>query len=74
MYLMSILRIMAPGGKYGVHPNCFFMTKAAYLYLNGYDEDFCGHYGDDLYMNQWINKNMDVYNCGEKMFLTEGCE
>ena len=58
--------------KYGVHPNCFFMTKAAYLYLNGYDEDFCGHYGDDLYMNQWINKNMDVYNCGEKMFLTEG--
>lgn len=58
--------------KYGVHPNTFFMTKSAYLYLGGYDEDFCGYYGDDLYMNQWINKNMEVYNCGEKMLLTEG--
>ena len=59
-------------GKYGVHPNTFFMTKATYLSLNGYDEDFCGYYGDDLYVNQSINLNCEVYNSGEKMLLTEG--
>lgn len=53
--------------KDGVHPNCFFMTKQSYLDLHGYNEDFCGYYGDDLYFNQLLHIKRKIFNCGENI-------
>ena len=34
------------------HPNIFFMTKKTYFILHGYDEDFSGYYGDDIFFRK----------------------
>ena len=36
------------------HPNIFFLSKSNYFYLNGYDEDFCGYYGDDIFFRKYL--------------------
>ncbi len=35
------------GNPLSPHPNTFFLSRARFLRLYGYDEDFCGHYGHD---------------------------
>ena len=49
-----------------IHPNIFFMSKITYLMLHGYDEDFCGYYGDDIFFRKYLfgMKNIKVYNSG----------
>ncbi len=36
-------------------PNCFLVGRRAFLETNGYDEDFCGHYGfaDAYWLERW---------------------
>jgi glycosyltransferase involved in cell wall biosynthesis len=38
------------------HPNIFFMSRARYLRVYGYDEEFSGHYGSDDYRFVKIQK------------------
>lgn len=35
----------------------FFLTKKNYFDLHGYDEDFCGYYGDDIFFSEISFKN-----------------
>lgn len=39
------------------HPNTFLMTRNTYICLNGYDEDFVGMYGDDIFFRKYLKKN-----------------
>lgn len=66
--------VLSENGKWEeaeVHPNCFFMTKQSYIALHGYNEDYCGYYGDDLYINQLLHMNREIYNCGERILCTD---
>ena len=51
-------RETADGKPYGPHPNTFVLSRARFLKLYGYDEDFCGHYGfDDAMFWRWQRYN-----------------
>jgi hypothetical protein len=41
-------------GNLHPHPNTYAMTKARYLALGGYDEEFCGTYGTDGYYRRKV--------------------
>lgn len=43
--------------KTDVHPNTFLMTRNTYIRLHGYDEDFVGMYGDDIFFRKYLKKN-----------------
>lgn len=40
------------------HPNTFLMTRDTYIQLHGYDEDFCGIYGDDIFFRIYMQNNV----------------
>ncbi len=42
--------------KIKMHPNTFFMKKSTYFNIHGYDEDFCGMYGDDIPFGKRISR------------------
>lgn len=43
--------------KTNAHPNTFLMTRNTYIRLHGYDEDFVGMYGDDIFFRKYLKKN-----------------
>lgn len=46
------------GSALGAHPNTFVMSRARFLRLYGYDEEFCGNYGcDDTTFVRWQKYN-----------------
>lgn len=60
IYCFNQLEIQNGGGIFDLHhphPNIFFLTKKNYFDLHGYDEDFCGYYGDDIFFRKYLLKN-----------------
>ncbi len=39
------------------HPNVFFLSRAIFCSLYGYDKEFAGHYGDEDYRFVKFHKN-----------------
>ena len=54
-----------------IHPNIFFLSKTTYLMMHGYDEDFCGYYGDDIFFRKYLSemKKIEVYNSGKISYV-----
>jgi hypothetical protein len=52
--IYKMRRVDADGRPLKAHPNTFVLSRARFLRLYGYDEDFCGHYGfDDAMFWRW---------------------
>jgi hypothetical protein len=52
--IYKIVRRGADGARRKPHANTFILSRARFLELYGYDEDFCGAYGaDDLWFLRW---------------------
>ncbi|MCD7880031.1 MAG: glycosyltransferase family 2 protein, partial [Candidatus Gastranaerophilales bacterium] len=49
------------GNNISVHPNIFMMNKKTFMKYNGYDEDFAGFYGDDLFFRKYLIANEIEY-------------
>lgn len=55
------------------HPNTFFMAKKTYFSLHGYDEDFSGYYGDDIFFRKYLlsRKDIKIFNSMQDNYLFE---
>lgn len=51
-------RVNTKGETERIHPNTFLMTRDTYIRLYGYDEDFCGIYGDDIFFRIYMKRNV----------------
>jgi len=47
----------------GGHPNTFFLSRARFMQLNGYDEEYAGHYG---YEDQAIIKHFKAHGTWQR--------
>ena len=65
-------RINQTGESERPHPNTFLMTRDTYFQLHGYDEDFCGMYGDDIFFRAYMQKNVDQIYLSLKKCITYG--
>jgi len=55
---LRILRRTPDGQPDRSHPNVFVLSRARFLRLYGYDEEFCGNYGfDDVIFVKWQKYN-----------------
>ena len=48
-----------------IHPNSFLISKSDYFLIHGYNEKYCGMYGDD------IPFRIKLWNSGKQLLLTK---
>lgn len=63
-------RIYQTGDSEKPHVNTFLMTRNTYFQLHGYDEDFCGMYGDDIFFQAYMHRNLDQIYLSPKKCIT----
>lgn len=68
---MLVFDYIRPNGR-RVHPNIFALNKNTYMNFNGYDEYYCGFYGEDIPFRKRLNSiGINFIRTGNNIELTE---